>query len=81
MEGIKIIGNSYKIVKPLFQVRSYLYAQGICSISIVCCLKNNYEVAIAALVILKVTQYVYENEDPSQSLKMLSEKLDLSNKN
>lgn len=28
MEGAKIIANSYKIVKPLFQVRSYLYAQG-----------------------------------------------------
>jgi hypothetical protein len=27
MEGIKIIANAYKIVKPLFQVRSYLYAQ------------------------------------------------------
>lgn len=23
----RIIGNAYKIVKPLFQVRSYLYAQ------------------------------------------------------
>jgi hypothetical protein len=28
MEGIKIIGNAYKLVKPLFQVRSYFYAQG-----------------------------------------------------
>jgi hypothetical protein len=27
-EGIKIIADSYKIIKPLFQVRSYLYAQG-----------------------------------------------------
>jgi hypothetical protein len=28
LEGMKIIANSYKIIKPLFQVRSYLYAQG-----------------------------------------------------
>jgi hypothetical protein len=28
MEGARIIANAYKIVKPLFQVRSYLYAQG-----------------------------------------------------
>lgn len=28
LEGAKIIANAYKIIKPLFQVRSYLYAQG-----------------------------------------------------
>ena len=28
LEGSKIIANAYKIVKPLFQVRSYMYAQG-----------------------------------------------------
>jgi hypothetical protein len=27
-ESIKLIGNSYQIVKPLFQVGSYFYAQG-----------------------------------------------------
>ena len=28
MEGVKIIGNAYKLIKPLFQVRNYFYAQG-----------------------------------------------------
>jgi len=29
MEGLRIIADSYQVIKPLFQVRSYLYAQGI----------------------------------------------------
>jgi hypothetical protein len=53
MEALKIIANSYKIVKPLFQVRSYLYAQGNSHDYLVCCFKNNYDVVTAALVLVR----------------------------
>jgi len=27
-DGVKVIGNAYRILRPLFQIRNYLYAQG-----------------------------------------------------
>jgi hypothetical protein len=27
-DGAKVIANAYRILRPLFQVRNYLYAQG-----------------------------------------------------
>lgn len=27
-DGVKVIANAYRILRPLFQVRNYLYAQG-----------------------------------------------------
>jgi hypothetical protein len=51
-DSIKLIGNAYQIVKPLFQVGSYFYAQGNILPYPVCCLTNNYEVSNAALVTL-----------------------------
>lgn len=50
VENIKIIANSYKILRPLFQVKSYLYAQGNGKFILVCSLKNNYAVSNVAIV-------------------------------
>ena len=49
-ENIKIIANSYKILRPLFQVKSYLYAQGTSFPILVCSLKNNYALSNVAIV-------------------------------
>ncbi len=50
MKNIKIIAQRYKIIKPLFKVNNYLYAQSILYLILVCYLKT-FQVLNAAIVL------------------------------